>query len=124
MLVLSDADVAELAPALQLAHKRGVTLGVMLTGDAEFELGQVVRHPSHETEIHGMRETLLIVADEHELLIASGHAETSGTMTTNTNMVLIARQFVWMELFAQRIFARLGDDLLARLDPADRAVLH
>jgi len=29
-----------------------------------------------------------------------------------------------MELFAQRIFARLGDDLLARLDPEDRRVLQ
>jgi Cd2+/Zn2+-exporting ATPase len=38
--------------------------------------------------------------------------------------VLIARQFIWMELFAQRIFARLGDDLLDRLDAADRHVLH
>lgn len=124
MLVLSDDDVAELAPMLRTAHERGVTLGVMLTGQADFELGQVVRHPGHETELHGMRETLLLVADEHQLLMASGHIEASGTMTTNTNMVLIARQFVWMELFAQRIFARLGDDLLARLDPADRAVLH
>lgn len=124
MLVLSDADIVELAPALTEANGRGVTLGCMLTGQADFAVGQVVRHPNHETEIHGMRETLLIVADEHELLIASGHTETSGTMTTNTNMVLIARQFVWMELFAQRIFARLGDDLLKRLDPADRAVLY
>jgi Cd2+/Zn2+-exporting ATPase len=29
-----------------------------------------------------------------------------------------------MELFAQRIFARLGNELLERLDPEDRSVLH
>jgi Cd2+/Zn2+-exporting ATPase len=86
--------------------------------------GQVVRHPPQETELHGMRETLIVVVDEREFLIASGHQTTSGTMTTNTNMVMIARQFIWMELFAQRIFARLGEDLLARLDPADQLVLH
>jgi Cd2+/Zn2+-exporting ATPase len=45
-------------------------------------------------------------------------------MTTNANMVMIARQFIWMELFAQRIFARIGEDLLGRLDPDDRKVLH
>jgi HTH-type transcriptional regulator, sugar sensing transcriptional regulator len=57
-------------------------------------------------------------------LIASGFQTANGTMTTNANMVLIARQFIWMELFAQRIFSRLGSDLLARLDPEDQKVLH
>jgi Cd2+/Zn2+-exporting ATPase len=124
MLVLTDPDVEELGDVLAGAHERGVTLGVMLTGQARFDAGQVIRHPPHETELHGMRETLLVVADERELLIASGHQETAGTMTTNTNMVMIAHQFVWMELFAQRIFARLGNELLERLDPEDRSVLH
>jgi Cd2+/Zn2+-exporting ATPase len=101
-----------------------VALGVILTGDIPFELGQVVRHPKRETELHRMEETLIVVADEREFLIASGHTVTSATVTTNPNMVLIARQFIWMELFAQRIFARLGSDLLARLTPEDRQVLH
>lgn len=124
MLVLTDADVAELRDLLTGAYERGVTLGVMLTGTAEFNLGQVVRHPQHETELHRMQETLIVVADEREFLIASGHATTAATVTTNANMVLIARQFIWMELFAQRIFARLGDDLLMALDPEDQQVLH
>jgi Cd2+/Zn2+-exporting ATPase len=124
MLVLTDADVEELRELLVGAHERGVALGVMLTGRAEFSRGQVVRHPIHETELHRMQETLIVVADEREFLIASGHATTVATVTTNANMVLIARQFIWMELFAQRIFARLGLDLLARLDPEDRQVLR
>jgi Cd2+/Zn2+-exporting ATPase len=123
MLVLTDADVAELRASLAQAHARGVGLGVILTGQAAFELGQVVRHPPEETALHGMQETLIVVADEREFLIAGGHASTSATVTTNANMVLIARQFVWMELFAQRIFARLGEGLLAMLDPEDRQVL-
>jgi HTH-type transcriptional regulator, sugar sensing transcriptional regulator len=124
MLVLTDADMLELHGPLVAAHERGVQLGVMLTGHSDFNLGQVVRHPPRETELHHMQETLVIVADEREFLIASGHMTSTATVTTNSNMVLIARQFVWMELFAQRIFARLGDDLLARLDPEDRQVLH
>lgn len=124
MLVLTDADVQELQSTLTTAHQRGVTLGVILTGQADFHLGQVVRHPPTETQLHRMQETLIVVADEHEFLIASGHTTTNATVTTNTNMVLIARQFIWMELFAQRIFARLGDNLLDLLDPADRQVLH
>lgn len=124
MLVLTDADVAALGDRLVAAHRRGVQLGVILTGDAGFELGQVVRHPKRETELHRMEESLIVVADEAQFLIASGHTVTSATMTTNPNMVLIARQFIWMELFAQRIFARLGPDLLERLSPEDQQVLH
>ncbi|GAB4430696.1 MAG: hypothetical protein OHK0015_16230 [Chloroflexi bacterium OHK40] len=124
MLVLTDADVAALRARLEAAHHRGISLGVILTGDAVFELGQVVRHPKRETELHRMVETLIVVADEREFLIASGHQLTSATVTTNPNMVLIARQFIWMELFAQRIFAHLGPDLLAQLSPEDRQVLH
>ena len=124
MLVLTDADVAALRSDLEAAAARGVQIGAMLTGTAAFTIGQVVRHPQHETELHRMTETLIIVADEHEFLIASGHASTIATVTTNANMVLIARQFIWMELFAQRIFARLGNDLLAKLEPDDRLVLQ
>ncbi|MEI6180131.1 MAG: helix-turn-helix domain-containing protein [Chloroflexales bacterium] len=124
MLVLTDADVAALSPRIESAHVRGVHLGVILTGEAPFELGQVVRHPKRETALHRMEETLIVVADEAEFLITSGHQITTATVTTNLNMVLLARQFIWMELFAQRIFARLGPDLLARLSPEDQQVLH
>jgi Cd2+/Zn2+-exporting ATPase len=109
---------------LAAAAERGVQLGVILTGNADFHFGQVVRHPERETELHRMEETLIVVADEHEFLIASGHTTTNATVTTNANMVLIARQFIWMELFAQRVFARIGTDLLERLDPEDQQVLH
>jgi len=124
MLVLTDADLDALRGHLEQAHARGVALGVILTGDAPFELGQVVRHPKRETELHHMVETLIVVRDEREFLISSGYVITSATVTTNLNMVLIARQFIWMELFAQRIFAQLGSDLLARLSPEDQQVLH
>jgi Cd2+/Zn2+-exporting ATPase len=124
MLVLTDADVSALHHRLEAAHARGVSLGVILTGDMLFALGQVVRHPKRETELHRMKETLIVVSDESEFLISSGHQITTATVTTNVNMVLLARQFIWMELFAQRIFARLGDDLIQKLDPEDQQVLH
>lgn len=124
MLVLADADLNALHSYLEAAHARGVSLGVILTGSMPFELGQVVRHPKRETELHRMQETLIVVSDEREFLISSGHRIAAATVTTNVNMVLIARQFIWMELFAQRIFARLGDDLIQKLDPEDQQVLH
>ena len=48
----------------------------------------------------------------------------NATITNNRNLVLIARQFVWMELFTQRIYAQIGPDLLPRLDPQSRQVFE
>ena len=67
---------------------------------------------------------LVIVADNQQVLIANTDIETSATITSNNNLVLIARQFIWMELFAQRIYARMGPDVLSRLDPQDRRLLE
>ncbi|MFN2242433.1 MAG: hypothetical protein ACK2U2_09110, partial [Anaerolineae bacterium] len=84
--------------------------------------GRVARHAPLESELQELTDTLMVVADGQEVLIARTDAETQATITRNANLVLIARQFIWMELFAQRIHARLGADLLARLDPTDRAI--
>jgi Cd2+/Zn2+-exporting ATPase len=46
------------------------------------------------------------------------------TVTKNPDLVLIARQFVWMELFTQRIYAKLGPELLSRLDEDDRQIFE
>jgi sugar-specific transcriptional regulator TrmB len=71
------------------------------------------------------RGVLIVVVDEQEVLIASAQAITyTATVTTNANMVQIGRQFVWMELFAHRIFSQIGPELLKRLNPDDRRVLE
>jgi Cd2+/Zn2+-exporting ATPase len=46
------------------------------------------------------------------------------TVTRNADLVMIARQFVWMEMFTQRIYSRLGSELLARLDAEDRRIFE
>ena len=83
---------------------------------------EVARHPPLESQLQGLTGMLVEVVDRDEALIASADAEMSATITSNRNLVLIARQFVWMELFTQRISARLGADLLSRLDPQDRKI--
>jgi Cd2+/Zn2+-exporting ATPase len=66
--------------------------------------------------------TLVVVVDGKQALIASTGLETTATITNNSDIILIARQFVWMELFAQRVYTRLGPELLERLDPEDRSI--
>lgn len=125
-LVLTDADLAALRDEIIVAWGRGVSVNTLLTGDGSLNCGQVARHPPLESQLQGLTATLLVVADSREALVASGNArrQTKATITSNADLVLIARQFVWMELFTQRIYAQLGPDLLERLDPEDREIFE
>jgi sugar-specific transcriptional regulator TrmB len=122
--LLADPDLTVLHRDICAAHERGVSVSALLTGDADLECGRVARHAPLESELQELTGTLMVVVDGHEALIARSSTETTATITRNPNLVLIARQFVWMELFAQRIYARLGSDLLTRLDSKDRQILR
>lgn len=121
-LVLDDKDLEILRSEIVAAGERGAEINTLLTGEAELACGQVARHAPLESELQELTDTLMVVADGQEVLIARTEPETQATITRNANLVLIARQFIWMELFAQRIHTRLGPDLLARLEPEDRVI--
>jgi Cd2+/Zn2+-exporting ATPase len=125
-LVLSDVDLEALRDEIMAAYNRGVHVSTLLTGEGRLDCGQVAYHPPLESQLQGLTTTLLVVVDSVEVLIASVSVqkETTATITRNADLVLIARQFVWMELFTQRIYARLGGDLLARLDAEDRQIFE
>ena len=124
-LVLDDPDVAALSDEVCSAFARGVDVSAVLTGQAALACGQIVRHPPLESQLHELSGTLLVVADGRETLVAANSdRDMTATVTRNRNLVLIARQFVWMEVFAQRIFSRLGNELLTRLDPRDRQIFE
>jgi sugar-specific transcriptional regulator TrmB len=123
-LVLTDPDVEALAEPIHAACRRGVSTCALLTGQAALDCGRVARHSRRESELQELTGTLLVVVDAGEALIAQVDEGTRATITRNPNLVLIARQFVWMELFAQRIYSRLGPDLLAGLAPEDRQVFE
>jgi Cd2+/Zn2+-exporting ATPase len=121
-LVLADDDLEILHPEITKAYQRGVSVNALLTGEGELDCGQIARHPPLESELQEITGTLVVVADNHTALIASSDTDPKATITTNHNLVLMARQFIWMELFAQRIHARLGSDLIDQLDPEDRQI--
>jgi sugar-specific transcriptional regulator TrmB len=123
-VLLDDEDLEALRQGICAAEHRGASVSVLLTGHKELGCGRVARHTPQESELQELTDTLIVVVDGQEVLIARTDAETRATITRNPNLVLIARQFVWTELFAQRINARLGSDLLARLDPEDRDILN
>jgi Cd2+/Zn2+-exporting ATPase len=125
MLVLADSHLRRLRDAIFAANERGVSIGALLTGTERLEVGEVHYHPPRESQLHKLADSLIVVIDEQEVLIASLQPTSyTATVTTNANMVQIGRQFVWMELFAHRIFSQLGTDVLERLTPEDRSVLE
>ena len=123
-LVLADSELVMLREEIAVACERGVSVGVLLTGEGTLDCGQVARHPPLESKLQKLTHMLIVVADNREALIADRSPEMIATITDNLNLVLVARQFVWMELFTQRIYAQLGDDLLARLAPEDRQIFE
>lgn len=123
-LVLMDEDVDTLFAEIRAACERGIVVNTLLLGERDLAYGNVARHPPLESKLQGISDSLLVVADSKETLIASKRRDMMATITRNANLVLIARQFVWMELFTQRIYAQLGNDLLERLEPQDRQIFE
>lgn len=125
-MVLTDADLEALRPHIVAAHERGAPLNVLLTGTATLDLGRVARHPPLESELQEVTTMMLVAVDGGEMLVASAaaHGAMNATVTRNPDLVFLARQFVWMELFTQRVYAQLGADLLQRLAPEDREIFE
>lgn len=124
LAVLNDNDLGALRTQIELTCQRGIATSALLTGAGELGCGVVVRHPPLESELQELDRMMVLVVDNQQVLIANRDLDVSATVTRNMNLVLIARQFIWMELFAQRIYARMGPDLLERLDPPDRRILE
>lgn len=124
LLMLADADLEALRADILSSCERGIYVGTLLTGQGELTCGRVARHPPQESELQKLTDILVVVADSQETLIASTDVEMTATITSSRNLVLIARQFVWMELFAQRLYTQLGTDLIQSLPLEDRQVFE
>lgn len=117
-LVLPDPELGALRPAIIEADQRGIRVRALLTGEGSLAVGEVARHPSRESELQQLTHVALVEADRRQALIANTLGEVDATVTEDRNLVIIARQFVWMELLAQRLAAQLGPEGLERLEPA------
>ena len=125
MIVLNDLALDQLQPVIISVCERGLNVGVLLTGIRKINCGQIAHHPPLESELQGLGDMLVVAVDGKECLIASvDQSAMTATITTNANLVYIARQFIWMELFTQRIFKQLGSESLQRLKPDDRHILE
>lgn len=122
LIVLPDEALSVLTPVLQDAHTRGVRIRTLLTGESALDFGEVAYHPPLESELQELTHTLVLVVDDAQSMISDMGVEFTATVTNNRYMVAIARQFIWMEMFTQRVYAQLDEELLSRLSAEDRAV--
>jgi len=120
MLVLNDDALVELSPAIEAACENDVRVRALLTGEKMLNCGEAAHHPPLESELQELNDSLVVVVDGREVLIAGGGPQFAATITNNRDLVLIARQFVWMELFAQRVYSSLDEEALQAL-VADRS---
>jgi len=121
-IVLNDQALNNLDQSLELLNTRKINPSILATGSKKVKYRNVVYHPPLESEIQGLTDTLLILVDNREVLVASTSNEPRATITTNANLILIAKQFFWMEFFTQRIYSQIGEELLAKLNPEDRKI--
>lgn len=124
LLVLDDQALSVLYQVVDSACGRELHIGALLTGTGDLNCENVARHPPLESELQGLNNTLVVVVDGQECLIANTEIGMTATITMNRSFVLLARQFVWMELFAHRLYKQLTPDLIARLDDQDRRIFE
>ncbi len=124
LVIMADPEVERYREALERACSRGLRVGAVLTGELDAPCGLAARHPRRESQIQQLDQLMLIVADSAETLIADLRGDGSATLTTNSHMVHIARQFIWMELLTQRLNASGAPDPMAALPPGEREFLE
>lgn len=123
-IMLGDEDLESLKADIAGACRRGVDVSCVLTGVGDLACGRVVRHPPLESELQELTGSLILVADDGEALVTGSDPKRSATVTRSPNLVFIVRQFIWMEIFTQRVYSQLGEEWLEHLESEDRQILE
>jgi sugar-specific transcriptional regulator TrmB len=123
-LMANDTHFETLRDAIFEKQQQGTSISILATGKIDIPNTEIAYHPPLESQLQGIEDTLVVLTDQEEVLIAMTSAVPSATVTNNPNLVLISRQFIWMEFFTQRIYSQIGEDLLDRLNPADQEIFR
>lgn len=118
-------QLRELADEVLAADGRGVRTDVLCFGEPPFTLahGTVVRHRSTEGTVypHHQARHLGVVADGTTTVwaLAPNGADWSGVWSENDDLLTaVVKGFIRHDLFVQRIFDDLGEQLVERYGPS------
>ncbi|MGI6628425.1 MAG: TrmB family transcriptional regulator [Bacillota bacterium] len=117
---LDDNALAQLSSELEDAWNRDVSVRLILSGEAEVDFGQVVRHPREESELQQTTESLVLVSDNSQALVGGTGTSDTCIWTGNKHVVFISRQFIWQEIFSQKAMEYLGKEILSILTDEER----
>ncbi|MGI6163693.1 MAG: TrmB family transcriptional regulator [Bacillota bacterium] len=117
---LDDSTLVQLFGNLEDAWNRGVAVRMVLSGEAEVEFGQVIRHPREESELQQTTQSLVLVSDNSQALVGGTGTSDTCIWTGNKHVVFISRQFIWQEIFSQKAMEHLGKEILSILTDEER----
>lgn len=120
LVSIDDRTLVDLIPCLHEAHGRGVRVRLLLSGEAEIDFGDIIRHPQTESALQQLGGSLVLVADGSQCLIGGTVGEETCIWTGNRHVVFIARQYIWQEVFTQKVSSRLGKEVHTLLSPDER----
>ncbi len=123
LLAASDRTLVDLVPLLREAHGRGVRVRVLVSGDAELDFGQTVKHPQAESALQQLGQSIVVVTDGSQALVGGTGADDTVVWTGSRHLVFIARQYIWQEMFTQRVAERLGQELWSVLSTEERRAI-
>lgn len=123
LLLADDSTLVNLLPTLKEAVERGLKARLILSGDAEVDGVEIIRHPRVESEWQKTGQLLVIVTDSSQCLIGGAGSSDTCIWTGNRHVVLIARQFIWQEIFTQRTLERLGQQAIDVLSEEERKAI-
>lgn len=123
LLLADDSTLVDLLPILKEAVGRGLKARLLLSGDAEVEGVETIRHPRAESEWQKTERLLVIVTDNSQCLIGGTGSADTCIWTGNRHVVFIARQFIWQEIFTQRALERLGQQAIDVLSEEERKAI-
>lgn len=123
LISMDDSTLLDLCNELREAADRGVKERLLLSGDAEVGFGEVIRHPTAESALQKTSQSLVIVSDGSQCLIGGTSSGDSCIWTGNRHVVFIARQFIWQEVFTQKVLERLGQEVFSVLSEDERKAI-
>lgn len=123
LISVDDETLLNLMQSLEEASRRGVSIRLLLWGDADVSFGEATRHPRAETVLQRTGQGLVLVVDSMQCLVGGTGTHDTAVWTGNMHVVFIARQYIWQEIFTQKVLKRLEKEVWSILSPEERKAI-
>ena len=110
-----DEEVNEIKESLYRAHDRGVNMFIVHYGKTRLDIGQEYRH-GREHQIRQQRgaRRIALEVDEEKVVLAHflNDGSSNALWTTNTGLVLLAKDYIIHDIYTIRMAEKFGDEAI------------